>query len=86
MHAPPLDYAVDDDAVAPAGAARDGDITLAAVFDRHAASLPVTETMIRDAWRRMESEQDLVTDERRATPAPAAGVLGRTFRRFRPSA
>ena len=84
MHVPPLDYAVDDGATAPG--ARDGDVTLAAVLDRHAAALPVTEAMIRDAWRRMESEQDLVTDERGATPVPAAGVLGRTFRRFRPSA
>ena len=84
MHVPPLDYAVDDDAAAAPGA-RDGDVTLAAVLDRHAAALPVTEAMIRDAWRRMESEQDLVTDERRAAPV-AAGVLERTFRRFRPSA
>ena len=84
MHAPPLDYAVDDDAVAPAGAARDGDITLAAVFDRHAASLPVTETMIRDAWRRMESEQDLTGAT--PLPAPMPGMLGRTLRRFRPGA
>ena len=85
MHAPPLDYAVDDADAAPAGAAREADVTLAAVFDRHAAALPVTEAMIRDAWRRMESEQRLApgpVEER----APVAGVLGRTLRRFRPGA
>ena len=57
MHAPPLDYAVGDDGsgldAAPRAAA--GDITLAALLDRDAAGRPVTDAMIRDAWRRMES-------------------------------
>ena len=60
MRVPPLDYAVGDDgsglldATPRTGAV--GDVTLATVFDRDAAGRPVTEAMIRDAWRRMESE------------------------------
>ena len=84
MHAPPLDYAVDDgpgtDPTAPPGRATPADeVTLAALYDRHAARLPVTETMIRDAWRRMESEHRF-PDDGAASSAGLGGALGRTLR------
>ena len=80
MH-PPLDYAVGDDGsgldAASRGAA--GDVTLAALLDRDAAGRPVTDAMIRDAWRRMESEHRLSLD---AGEPDGASELGRRLTRL----
>ena len=82
MH-PPLDYAVGDDRSDLDAASRgaSGHVTLAALLDRDAAGYPVTDAMIRDAWRRMESEHRLGFDA--GEPDGASGPGRRLARLFR---
>ena len=83
MRAPPLDYAVGDDGsgLDAAPRAASGDVTLAALLNRDAAAPPVTDAMIRDAWRRMESEHRLGFDAGEPDDAPELGRrLARLFR------
>ena len=74
----PLDYAIGD---ADALGVEAGDITYAALLDRHAAEEPITDEMIRRACLRMESAQGWPFA---ATPDPdeasATGTLARLFR------
>ena len=91
MRAPPLDYAVDDgtDGSAPfaperpAGAAPEAHLTLGALFARDASAAPVTDAMIRDAWRRMESGHGALPGAATG-PASRVATLARTLRRLRP--
>ena len=59
-----------------------GDITYAALLDRHAAEEPITDEMIRRACRRMETVQSwpFAPAPQSAEDAPAAGALARLFR------
>jgi len=50
----PLDYAATDRADTEALGVEAGDITYAALLDRHAAAEPITDEMIREAGRRMD--------------------------------
>ena len=70
----PLDYA-DGDALGVEA----GDITYAALLDRHAAEEPITDEMIRRACRRTESAQSRPFA---ASPKPilVGGPLARFFR------
>lgn len=50
----PLDYAETERADAEALGLEAGDITYAALLERHAAAEPITDEMIREAGRRMD--------------------------------
>lgn len=89
MNAPPLDYAPDEGAAfgnARAAAEVPADVTLAALLDRHAAALPVTDVMIRNAWRRLEARQGSTLAAADAPPtgprlvADIGGPVERTLR------
>ena len=80
MQAPLDDAAADGDALGVEA----GDITYAALLDRHAAEEPITDEMIRRACLRMESAQtwpfaDAPGSDDASSTGPAA-ALAKLFR------
>lgn len=77
MHAP-LDYAAND---SDALGVEAGDITYAALLDRHAAEEPITDEMIRQACLRMETAQSWpFANAPHPSPDTSGSTLARLFR------
>ena len=77
----PLDYAANE---ADALGVEAGDITYAALLDRHAAEEPITDEMIRRACLRMETAQAWpFAAAPEESPRHTGGAIGRLLRVLR---